>query len=195
MLKITSGRFKKRKINVPRNSQVRPTQAKLRLHVFNYLADFLQNAKILDLYAGTGAFGIEALSRGAKHATFVDKVSKSIRTIEKNINTLGIKDKTTLIKQDAIQFLVRAFKKQDLYDIIFIDPPFDKLLAMPESERTSYILELLDRAQKILNPKSIIILKMFKKIDVPIPESLTTFHTKHFGINKLYYLLQKEYVL
>ncbi len=194
MLKISSGKLRRHRIKVPVSKGVRPTQTKLRLHIFNYLADFIENAKVLDLFAGSGAFGIEALSHGAAWTTFVDRVSRAVFTIERNLEKLNLKQKARVVKMDALQFLVRAKKKKDLYDIIFIDPPFDKLLKMDTKVRESYLLELLDRAYAILNPKSVIILKMHKKIKVPIPKNLLVFHTKTFGINRLYYLLDKRYV-
>ncbi len=194
MLKVSAGKYKRFKIKTPNKKGIRPSQSKLRLHIFNYLADFVENAVVLDLFAGSGAFGIEALSRGAKQVVFVDKVSSAIFTIKKNIEKLGLQDRVQIIKKDALKFLVRAKKSHMRFDIIFIDPPFDKLLKMSEEERTEYLKQLLTRAYDVLNPKSIIVLKMHKKIEIPIPGEMLEFHTYTMGINKVYYLLQKQYV-
>ena len=194
MLKIAAGKFRRHKLKVPIKKGVRPIERRLRLQIFNYLADFVENAKVLDLFAGSGSFGIEAISRGAFKVVFVDKVAKAVYAIKNNLQKLHINSRAEVVKNDALKYLIKAKKLHHTFDIIFLDPPFDKLLAMKKEERTSYLKELLSRAFELLNPKSIIILKMHKKIEVPIPQKLVEFHSHTSGINKIYYLLQKKYV-
>ncbi len=179
---------------MPIKKRVSLIERRLRLQIFNYLADFVNNADVLDLFAGSGSFGIEAISKGAHKVVFVDKVAKAVFTIKKNLEKLGLLKRSEVVKNDALKFLVKAKKMHQGFDIIFLDPPFDKLLAMESGARNSYLQELLSRANEILNPKSIIILKMHKKVKVPVPTGLFVFHTHTSGINKIYYLLQKKHV-
>lgn len=195
MIVITSGKYRRRRLKMPQTKDVKPTQSILRLGVFNFLADFIDKALVLDLFAGSGAFGIEALSRGAKHVTFVDKLNKPILTIKDNIKALNLQKQTSVFKDDALHFLVNSLKRGRRFDIIFIDPPYEKLFKMQEIERKEYLSELLDRAFSILNPKSIIILKLHKKIKFEPPKGSIIYKSSKYGLNKVYYIVQKDYVV
>lgn len=190
---IASGKFKHSPLQVP-HKEVRSTQGFVRLAIFNFLSDFIENASVLDLFGGAGTFGIEALSRGARKVVFVDIADKAFRAIQENIRTVGIKDATAVYKMDALTFLVKSIKKHRKFDIIFIDPPFDELYQMKNDRRDDYILEILDRAKDLLNPQSIIIVKYPKKYSIQIPSTLALAEERRFGINKLWYLVQKDYI-
>lgn len=191
---IAAGKYKRKQIIVPKG-EVRPAQRLLRLAVFNFLGEYIEDASVLDLYAGAGTFGIEALSRGARKVVFVDVASKSIQAIRENIISVGIKDKTAVYQLDTLEFLVKSIKKHRKFDIIFIDPPFTKLYKMKNDERDSYILELLDRSRMLLNEKSLIIFKHPKKFVYPVPDSLKIIEERRYGINKISYIGQKEYII
>lgn len=119
MIRITGGMFRSRLIKTPDSERTKPTMDKVRAAVFSSLSNSVINADVLDLFAGSGSYGIEALSRGAKSATFVDKGSIQVKTIIDNLKTLKIEGK--VIKSDAFSFLVGS---TSLFDIIFIDPPY-----------------------------------------------------------------------
>jgi len=99
---------------------------RLREAIFNILADRVEKAVVLDLFAGTGALGIEALSRGAQSAVFVDNSKSAIATLKKNIRHCSIQENTTIIKWDILKNLkfVRSF--DPAFDLVFLDPPYDK---------------------------------------------------------------------
>ncbi|MGB9562097.1 MAG: RsmD family RNA methyltransferase, partial [bacterium] len=119
-LRIIGGEYKGRKIRVPCGS--RPLVAIFRKKIFDILSGYVENADVLDLFAGSGSFGIEALSRGAKSAAFVEKRRNALRTIRKN--TEFIKNKGIRIYPvDALDFIR---KSEGRYDIVFADPPFLK---------------------------------------------------------------------
>lgn len=123
MLTIIGGKHKRRKLISPKSTLVRPTLALTREAVFNICQHQIQGARFLDLYAGSGAMGLEALSRGASHATFVEKAGSSLSAIKQNIALLKEEAHATLIAGDvlkAIPTLIRPF------DLIYVDPPYGK---------------------------------------------------------------------
>ncbi len=106
--------------------QVRPTSDRLRETLFNVLAPRIEGSRFLDLCAGSGAVGIEALSRGAAHVTFVDRSRKMCGLIESNLDLCGVpEDETEVILAEAAEFLRRASTKgEQKWDIVFFDPPY-----------------------------------------------------------------------
>jgi 16S rRNA (guanine(966)-N(2))-methyltransferase RsmD len=190
---IGTGTLKRKKLIVP-PGDVRPTQRFLRQSVFDFLADYVQNAIILDVFAGTGAFGIEALSRGAGKVIFVDIASKAVEIIKYNLEMLGIRDKGVVYQEDSIKYLVKSVRKHRTYDIIFMDPPFTKLRAMKRDEYEDYMMELIDRAQDLLREKALIIMKYPRKMTLPLPQGLEVVETRNYGLNRVVFILQSEYL-
>ncbi len=116
-MRIISGKYKGRKIKALDIMDVRPTSDKVRGALFNILGEKIRNSSFLDLYAGSGAVGIEALSRGAKNVYFVEDDFKVFKLIQENIANLKIKEDYEILKD---------FPKQKKFDIIFLDPPYTK---------------------------------------------------------------------
>lgn len=136
-MRIISGFAKGRKLYTPQNDKViRPTADRAKEALFNIISDKVESAKILDLFAGTGALGIEALSRGAAAATFVDNGREALKLIEKNIAILlqSLPQSSEcpaidVIKSDILRFNFRSGRLKialDAVDIIFMDPPYSK---------------------------------------------------------------------
>lgn len=125
-MRIIAGKYRGRRLKSPPSTQTRPTSDRLRETLFNVLAPRIEDARFLDLCAGTGAVGIEALSRGAGHVTFVDQSRKMCSLIEANTSVLGIdKKEFELVNADAFDYLRRHAKKEQVpFDIIFFDPPY-----------------------------------------------------------------------
>lgn len=191
---IAAGVFKKKKLIVPKGD-VRPTRRHLRLSVFNFLADYVTNASVLDLFAGTGAFGVEAISRGARKVIFVDISSKAVEAIKMNLIALELRDRGVVYQSDAMAFLVQSIKHYRTFDIVFIDPPFTKLRAMKQEQYESYMLELVDRARMLLKERSLIIVKYPKRLTLPVPTGLTNVEQRDYGLNRLAFLAQTEYIV
>ncbi len=120
-LRIIAGELKGRKIRAPKSKAVRPTSDRVRESIFALLGDIC-GLRVLDLYAGSGALGIEALSRGATEATFVDYAAGL--PIETNLDQLGLAEKGDVFRQRCERFLGVAAKKRDRWDLVFIDPPY-----------------------------------------------------------------------
>ena len=125
-MRIIAGQFRGRKLKGPLSLQTRPTSDRLRETLFNILAPRIEGARFLDLCAGSGAVGIEALSRGAAHVTFVDQSRRMCELIETNLGPLNIdKNAIEILLHEAFGFLrSSAKKKTDVFDIIFFDPPY-----------------------------------------------------------------------
>ncbi len=130
-MRIISGKYSGRKIITPKGKETRPTTDRFKETLFNVIENSLKidlkEKNILDLFAGSGSLGLEAMSRGAKSCVFVDKSSKAIKAIEDNVNNLGLlSSSSNCINIDVNK--IRKFKKnvEDKIDIIFSDPPYSK---------------------------------------------------------------------
>lgn len=126
---IIGGIHRKRKLKSPKTEATRPTSSLLRETLFNICQWEIGDASFLDLFAGAGAVGLEALSRGAKKATFVDHDRQSAKIIEENIQLLEETERAELLCQDVFQALSLFEKRGARFDIIFADPPYGKGLS------------------------------------------------------------------
>lgn len=166
-MQIIAGKFKGHKINAPKGSETRPTSGRLRETVFNILQNEIEGTHFLDLFAGSGAMGLEALSREAAKATFVDQNRTSIRTIEKNIERLALKDQANLICDEVLKTLAFFHKTRQQFDLIFVDPPY-ALVGKSEEETpslSSKVLSAIDQYQ-LLVPGGILLIEESKHIDL-----------------------------
>lgn len=121
MLRIIAGKFRGRQLSVPENG-TKPLTDRIKTSIFDLIRDFIdEDASVLDLFSGSGNFGIESISRGAARATLVDLGDKQAITIKKNITVLNIAKQCKLFKQDCFAFLRQA---EELFDVIMLDPPF-----------------------------------------------------------------------
>ncbi len=119
-MRVVAGAFKGRRLHVPPGGGTRPTADRVREALFSMLAD-VGGARVLDLYAGSGALGIEALSRGAQSALFVERDRRAAATIERNLGLVGVS--AAVRREDVLAFLGRP--AEAAYDLIFCDPPYD----------------------------------------------------------------------
>src|SRR5258708_10964854 len=125
-MRIIAGKYRGRRLKSPPSLQTRPTSDRLRETLFNILAPRIKGARFLDLCAGSGAVGIEALSRGASHVTFVDQSRKMCALIEANLEAIADGIDVELVSGEAVEFLRRRAKKGvSPFDIIFFDPPYE----------------------------------------------------------------------
>ena len=123
-IRIIGGRHKSYRIVFKSTPALRPTTDRAKETLFSWLQFELEDKSCLDLFAGTGSLGLEALSRGAQHVTFVEKEKSLYKSIKKNINHLGYEDKIHAACSDAVKWLKTNKQK---FDIIFLDPPFDQI--------------------------------------------------------------------
>lgn len=158
-MRVIGGSKRGLKLVCPAGVRVRPTADRVREAVFNILAPRIVGSSVLDLMAGTGALGIEALSRGANKAVFVDNHPRSIAIIQRNLAACGLVCPDGVIKQDAIAFL-KGYTKHysDPFDLIFVDPPYKWGLVAD-------LLRCIDKS--ILCPRGLVIVEQRLGSDLP----------------------------
>jgi len=130
-VRIIAGELKGRKLRSVRGTQTRPTANRTREAIFNILALQIRGTVVLDLFAGTGAFGIEALSRGAKFAVFVDIDRNSIDGLQANIRDLSLQNQSKIIRWDPTRNLRCLSSLQMTFNLVFMDPPYSRHMITP----------------------------------------------------------------
>ena len=175
MIRITGGENRSRLLETPNTTLTKPTMDKVRAAVFNALGDLVKNSRVLDLFAGSGSYGFEALSRGAKFATFVDSSFEAIKAIKKNAANLD-RENVEILNKDVLAFLEQNSQE---FDIIFADPPYK--LDVYES----IVKTLIER--NILASGGIIVLESERELN--IDESLfKSVRFYKYGLAKIYIL-------
>ena len=145
-MRVIAGRFKGRRLNAPTWEGLRPTSDKLRETLFNILAPRVEGARVVDGYAGTGAIGIEALSRGAAHVTFIESHRRAAALIEENLRACGVEQGYTIQCADVVAALDAP---ASAFDLILLDPPYD----------TENVSAALDAAARHLTGDGLIVLE------------------------------------
>lgn len=181
-MRIIAGKHRSRQLLAPEGHAVRPTTDKMRERVFSMLMHgrypALLNANVADLFAGTGALGLEALSRGASHVTFVEKSPSSIACLKKNIISLKEEDQTTLLQVSA-----RALPEvANAFDFIFMDPPYHKGLVEPTLHSIM--------AQKWLDKEGVIVCECATDDQIEYPEGLIEIDERRQGQQRVVFLMQ-----
>ena len=159
-MRIISGTLKGRRLKAPTWDGLRPTSDKLRETLFNILAPRIEGARLLDGYAGTGAVGIEALSRGAAHVTFVEQDRRALRLIEENLAGCGVQADYTIDTGDLVTVL-RQYAGP-AFDLAWLDPPYD----------ITNVGDALDAAATVLQPDGLLVLERATRLEPDVPASL-----------------------
>jgi 16S rRNA (guanine966-N2)-methyltransferase len=157
-MRVIAGKYRGRRLKNPPSDRTRPTSDRLRETLFNVLAPRIEGARFLDLCAGTGAVGIEALSRGAKHVTFIDQSRRMCALIETNLGTLGIgAEEVEIITAEASEYLrTHARKGRAAFDIIYFDPPY-------AADHYSVVNLISDSGGQLLAEDALLIIEHYKK--------------------------------
>ncbi|MCQ2793388.1 MAG: 16S rRNA (guanine(966)-N(2))-methyltransferase RsmD [Bacilli bacterium] len=174
MIRITSGTFRSRLLKTPNGDVTKPTMDKVRLGVFSAIGEQINDAHVLDLFAGCGSYSFEALSRGASSATLVDNGYEQINIIKENAHALGVN--VNIFMNDVISFLEECNNK---FDIIFVDPPY-------KLDVYNKIVEIILK-KELLSENGIIVLES---------DNLLNIEENNFRKVKMYkYGLAKAYLL
>jgi 16S rRNA (guanine966-N2)-methyltransferase len=188
MLRIVAGKHRGRAIVAPQGAATRPTASRARESLFNILAHAgwredgrspLLDARTLDAFAGSGALGLEALSRGAGHVTFLDNDAAAIRAIGDNLRKLGETAAATLVRGDA----TRPPPARQACDLAFLDPPYRSGLA-------ARALAALDRAGWIA-PAAVVSIELAHNEDLALPEGFAALDERRYGAAKLILLRRR----
>lgn len=174
-LRINSGTFKGRTLKTPKSDTTRPTTALLRGAVFNICRSWLDQAKFLDLFAGSGAMGLEAISCGASFATFVEHDRLAAQCIRDNASTLEIEPMVQVLAMDVRKALPRLLSP---YDIIYIDPPYEK--EVPD------ILNLIAAGNLLARTGLLFLEERYQSKSPPLHPSLQLVESRRYGIAHLH---------
>ncbi len=171
-MRVISGIAKGKKIPLSISHHLRPTSDKVKEALFNIIADRIEDASFLDLYAGTGSIGIEALSRGAKEVIFIEKETKQFARLRQQLGTYPFSGRWKVFRMPAINYVRQ--KRRGTFDFIFIDPPY-------QSDEIGKILpSLMDGA--MLTAKGVVFIEHFHKTPLPEPkESLFLSRVYKYG--------------
>jgi len=169
-LRIISGRWGGRQLTFPASAQLRPTPDNVRETLFNWLAPWVNESRCLDLYAGSGAIGLEALSRGASHVTFVEQNRRAAQAISAHLNDLEATQQTAVMVSDAIKSIKGIATGLDL---VFLDPPFGEDLVQPTLD------ELY--AADILNPDALVYVEHEKPLNLDLGADWEIWREKSHG--------------
>lgn len=153
-MRVITGSARGRRLQTLDGDHVRPTTDRVKEAIFSVIQFDIEAREVLDLFAGSGQLGIEALSRGAKSAVFIDNSMQSLEVIRDNLRTTGFTDKGTVIKTDALMFLKAGKQK---FDILFLDPPYN----------TTILCEALEIAHNVMNEAGIIVCEHPFSMEIP----------------------------
>ena len=178
-MKVIAGIYKGRNIDTIKDTATRPMMGIAREGIFNALQFSFENAEVLDLFAGSGSMGIEALSRGAKYVTFIDNSPDCIKQINKNLQEY--KNDYSVLKLDVSNYINEVASK---YDIIFYDPPFEYL--------TEDINEDINEIGKNLNKDAFIVIhRHSNSSSLVLPNVVELYKEKNYGQSKILILRKK----
>lgn len=182
-MRIISGIAQGRKIEFPKLKDIRPTTDKVREAIFNIIGDISNESVVLDLFSGSGSFGLEALSRGASFVVFNDKEKEAIKIIKKNIKILDFNETSYIIYQkDCFNLLKYLKNNEKIFSYIYLDPPYN----FKEYKK------LLEEVFYLSNPETSIILEVFKKTEIITPKGLVFQKIKKYGDNKVLFFKKEE---
>ena len=182
-MRIISGKLKGMILYLPKDKNTRPLKDLVRESIFNLLNHSneislkLENSNILDLYAGTGSFGLECLSRQAGNVCFVEKKKDAIKVLEKNIKKLRVKNKVKIFFSDIFELIEKGKISESKFDLIFCDPPF----------KDTNIEKLIDLIfnKNLMNKNGIVILHRNKNTKERLPNCLKIVDERIYGISKI----------
>lgn len=159
-MRVIAGQYRSRLLKGPGKLRLRPTSDRLRETLFNILGPAIEDSLFVDLYAGTGAIGIEAISRGAKETIFVESHPATAKLVRANLDALKILSSAEIIEAKAVRGLERIAARHLLADFIFLDPPYE------DAQELLDVLDYLDTSH-IVAPQGIVIVEHRNKVELP----------------------------
>ena len=185
-MRIIGGKYKGKKLFLPKDKKTRPLKDLVKESIFNLIQHSnkinveIKNATILDLFSGTGSFGLECISRGASKVYFIENYENSLEILYKNIKKLKCEKKTRVFNGDAFNFLKNEEIIRQKIDLIFLDPPY-------KEKNIKIILENIAKL-KLLNKSGLIVLHRHKKTKDDISYKFKIVRSVKYGISKIIFL-------
>ena len=186
-MRIIGGKFKNKKIDFPENLKTRPLKDSVRENIFNILSHSnnismnIKNAEVLDLYAGSGSFGLECISREASKVVFVENDLDALSNLNKNIEKLESKNKTVLFTEDVLKFLnslnLKVYKKK--FNILFLDPPY-------QDKNCVEVIRKI-KEEELLNKEHVVVIHRELKSEDSISDLLNIIDKRIYGRSKIFF--------
>jgi 16S rRNA (guanine966-N2)-methyltransferase len=173
-VRIIAGAYKGRRLTTPRGPTTRPTADQVRIALLDTLTPWLPAARVLDLFAGAGGVGLEALSRGAAHATFVERDARAVQALRANVTTLGVESAARVIRDDVRRALGTLGRAGERFDVVFLDPPYD-------GDDVTATLDALGDAVLLADGALVIAQHLTKRAPGASAGALRAFRTRRFG--------------
>ena len=173
-MRIIAGAYKGRRLATPRGDTTRPTADQVRIALLDALMPWLPEARVLDLFAGAGGVGLEALSRGAAHATFVERDARAVQALRANVTSLGVERAARVIRDDVRRALQSLRREAERFDVVFLDPPY-------EGDDVAGTLDALGGAELLGGGAVVVAQHLTKRAPAASVGTLSAFRTRRFG--------------
>ena len=182
-MRIIAGNFKGKKIHLPADKKTRPLRDLVKESIFNLIENSnkfnvkISNANILDLFSGSGSFGLECISRGANKVTFVENYKSILNILKKNIDSISADGKCERIEEDCVSLFENEIFVKVEFDIIFIDPPY-------KEKKINFLLNKISK-YNFLKEDGLVVLHRHKKDNIEISDTFNVFDQRSYGISKI----------
>tara|TARA_B100000287_G_scaffold304260_1_gene287421 strand:- start:9 stop:569 length:561 start_codon:yes stop_codon:yes gene_type:complete len=182
-MRIIGGNYKGKKIYLPLDKMTRPLRDMVKESIFNLIEHSnkfkieIKDSKILDLFAGSGSFGLECISRGARKVVFLENYSKILNILKKNINLINANNNCDVIEKNCFDFFLKKNLFQNKFDLVFLDPPY-------KEERFNILINKI-KDNKILESNGVLIIHRHKKDSSKISEKINIIDERVYGISKI----------
>ena len=184
-MRIVGGTHRGRRLFVPKGLMIRPTADRVKEAIFNVLGPWIEGKSVLDLFAGSGSLGLEALSRGAREVVFVDNHPQSLAAIKRNIETLGLGDRARLMRLDLTRGPGRLAERADAFSLFFLDPPYGQNLA-------GHALNLIER-NGLVDPEAVAVVEHSRRDSLDALDESAWFleRERKYGQTKVSFLIPR----
>ena len=181
-MRVISGKFRGKKITLPKDKKTRPLRDLVKESIFNLIQHsnkfdcVIDNSNILDLFSGSGSFGIECISRNAKKVVFIENYKEAIKVLKKNTSIFNKEEKYKIFDEDCFNFF-KSKKLSDKFNIIFLDPPY-------KEKKINILIDNIKK-KEILSNDGIIIIHRHKKDNIDVSKNLNILDERNYGISKI----------
>ena len=182
-MRIIGGIYRGKKITLPEDKKTRPLKDIVKESIFNLIEHSnkfkieIKNSLVLDLFAGSGSFGLECISRGAKKVVFIENYSKILNILKRNINSINATKNTNIIEKNCFDYLLENNQFQKKFNLIFLDPPY-------KEERINVLIDKI-KENEFLKDEGIIIIHRHKKDNLIISKKIDILDERIYGISKI----------
>ena len=182
-MRIIGGIYRGKKITLPEDKKTRPLKDIVKESIFNLIEHSnkfkieIKNSQVLDLFAGSGSFGLECISRGAKKVIFIENYSKILNVLKRNINSINAIKNSNIIEKNCFDYLLKNDQFKNKFDLIFLDPPY-------KEEKINFLIDKI-KENEFLKDDGIFIIHRHKKDSLMISKKIDILDERIYGISKI----------